>query len=111
MDPLSLPLFTVGDIVPPLLFSYSDRKVIDRMSRCIEVHRHQFVWMVAIYIRSVTIHLNMRSVLHLTHMYILNATGSTLEEIDNVPGFTCSSSSYVKHGASDSAAECRTCLD
>ena len=79
------------------------------MSRCIEVRHHRSVWMVAIYIRSVTIHLNMQRILRLA--YILNATGVTLNEIDNVPGFTRGSGSHVKHGASDSAAEHRTCLD
>ena len=56
-----------------------------------------------------TIHSNNQCVLRLT--YILNATGVTLDEIDNVPGFTRSSGSYIEHGASDSAAERPTCLD
>ena len=99
----------VGSIVPPYLFSYSDRKVIDRMSRCIEVCHHWSVWMVAIYIRLLTIHSYMQHVLHLA--YILNATGVTLNEIDNIPGFTSSSGLYVKHGASDSTAERLTRLD
>ena len=72
-------------------------------------HWSRSVWMVTIYIRSVTVYSNMQRVLHLA--YILNATGITLEKIYDVAGFTCNSGSHVKHGASDSAAERRTCLD